>query len=163
MNAPSTDKPKAAAEAKPTGSRARTISIGLAAAVVALGGAYGTGRYQGMLTTDAAKKLAADHDAEKKHATTELDAQRERATRLEARRRLDQALRSVDERNFGLAEGHLATARVLLGRAKGNDALDKLAADIGEAKLPATDDLATTRRKLLGYLETFDGAVPLAQ
>lgn len=161
---PSTNKPSPAnVRTGPAGSRARTISMGLAAVAVALGGAYGTGRYQGMVSTDAAKRRADEHEAEKKRVTGELDAQRERAIRLEARRRLDLALRSVEERNFGLAEGHLATARVLLGRAKGIAALDELAAGIGEAKLPATDDLATTRRKLLGYLDAFDGAVPPAE
>ena len=144
---------KVAAPASEGSGRGRAIGIGVAAVAVALGAAYGTGRYQGMLTTDAAEK----------RATGEFDAQRDRALRLEARRRLDLALRSVEERNFGVAEQHLAKAKVLIGRAKGDAALDKLAAEIGEGKLPATDDLASTRDKLRGYLVAFDTALPPAE
>jgi hypothetical protein len=154
---------KVAAPASEGSGRGRAIGIGVAAVAVALGAAYGTGRYQGMLTTDAAEKRASEREIEKKRATGEFDAQRDRALRLEARRRLDLALRSVEERNFGVAEQHLAKAKVLIGRAKGDAALDKLAADIGEAKLPATDDLASTRDKLRGYLVAFDAALPPAE
>ncbi|MBI3204384.1 MAG: hypothetical protein HYZ29_22805 [Myxococcales bacterium] len=160
MTAPTSDK--TAAPASDGSGRGRAIGIGIAAAALALGGAYGTGRYQGMVTTDAAEKRAADREVEKKRATGEFDAQRDRAIRLEARRRLDLALRSVEERNFGVAEQHLAKAKALLARAKGDAALDKLAADIGEAKLPATDDLSAHRDKLRSHLLAFDAALPLA-
>jgi hypothetical protein len=131
--------------------------------VAALGAAYGTGRYQGKLTTDAAEQRASDKEAEKKRATGEFDAQRDRAIRLEARRRLHLAVLAVEERNFGMAEGHLAKAKALLGRAKGDAALDGLANELGAAKLSATDDLGATRKKLLDWVTAFDTAMPLAE
>ncbi len=162
----SPDEPKPEPPAKPEeaeSSTGRRVLIAVGAAVVALGAAYGTGRYQGKLTTDAAEKQASEREAEKKRATVEFDAQRDRAIRLEARRRLHLALLALEERNFGLAEGHLAKASALLGRAKGDAALERLAGEIGGTKLGATDDLGATRKKLLDWVQAFDAAMPLPE
>lgn len=145
------------------GGRGQRVLIGLGAGVVALGAAYGAGRYQGKLTTDAAEQRAAETESAKKRATSEFDAQRDRAIRLEARRRLHLAALAVDDRNFGVAEGHLAKASALLGRAKGEAALDQIASEIGSAKLPASDDLGATRKRVLDWVAAFDKAMPPAE
>jgi len=143
------------------GSRVKRWAIGFGALVASLAAAYGTGRYQGKLTTDAAEARATQRESEKQRATGEFDAQRDRAIRLEARRRLHLAVLAVDERNFGVAEGHLTKAGALLGRAKGDAALDRLASEITGTKLSATDDLGATRKRLLDWVSAFDTAMPL--
>lgn len=153
-------KPKPETPSQPRG---KSLAIGLGALIVALAASWGTGRYQGKLETEAAEKRAADRDTEKKRATTEFDAQRDRAIRLEARRRLHLASLAVEERNFGVAESHLAKASSLLGRAKGDAALDKLAGELAGAKLSATDDLGVTRAKVLAWVKAFDEAMPLPE
>lgn len=166
MTSPASTKPEPEptkapeAQATPGGKR---LLIGLCAVVVSVGSAYGIGRYQGKLATDAAKSREGERATEKQRATAQFDAQRDRAIRLEARRRLHLGQMAVEERNFGAAEKHLAKAADLLGRAKGEAALDELAVAIAATKLPATDDLGPPRQKVLELVKRFDAALPLAE
>ncbi len=164
MSSTETPKPEGSAgpEARAAGeaSKGNRIVWGVGAVALAIGAAYGTGRYQGVVTTEAADQRAHTKDEERGRATREFDAQRDRAIRLEARRRLHLALLALEDRNFGTAETHVGKAKAFLERAKGDPGLDKLAQDLANTKLVATDDLGASRQKLLDLVKAFDAALP---
>lgn len=135
----------------------------LAVAAVAVGAAYGTGRYQGHQSTQAAEQKRDDIEKQKAVVTGEFDAQRDRAIRLEARRRLHMAQTAVDEKNFGIAHEHLAKAAALLARAKGVPALDALAADLKTTNLAPGAQPNQSRDKVTALIRRFDEAQPPAE
>jgi F0F1-type ATP synthase membrane subunit c/vacuolar-type H+-ATPase subunit K len=144
-------------------SRAKRMMVGAAVGIGALGVAYGAGRLQGKLATDAADRRTEEANQQRQRASGEFDAQRDRALRLEARRRLHLALIAVEDRNFGIAQSHLDKAATLLGRSRGNAKLDSLTGELEKDKLGATDDVGAIRQRLLGYVREFDEALPPAE
>jgi hypothetical protein len=135
-------------------------ALGLILAVMS---AWGIGRVQGKRDADAANLLTEQQATARQRATGEFEAQRDRALRLEARRRLHLAALALDERNFGIAQGHLQKCATLLERAKGLEGLDQLGAEITKTKLVATDDLGEVRQKLVRWTQAFDQAMPPAE
>lgn len=158
--APAADPPVKEKTEAPSGSRAKRALAAVGAAVVALGAAYGTGRYQGHQKTQAAEQKQAETEKQKGVVTGEFDAQRDRAIRLEARRRLSMALSAVDEKNFGIAHEHLNKAAILLQRAKGISALDALAADLKTTNLAPGAQPNQSRDKVTALIRRFDEALP---
>ena len=151
------DKEKTEAPAGSPLKKALTI---FAVAAVALGAAYGTGRYQGHQRTQAAEQKQAEMEKQKAVVTGEFDAQRDRAIRLEARRRLHMAQAAVDEKNFGIAHEHLNKAATLLQRAKGIPALDALAADLKTTNVAPGAQPNQSRDKVTALIRRFDEALP---
>jgi len=140
----------------------RTIAI-VGGVLAGLATLYGVGRFQGHAETQAADQRTQEAEKQKERATSEFDAQRDRAIRLEARRRLHLALIALDDRNYGIAEGHVERAATLLERAKGLPALDALAADLRGVKLAPSGEPSASREKVFVLVKRFDDALPPAE
>lgn len=146
----------------------KQMAIGVSVALVCVGVAYGVGRMQTAGKIEEAEKRV--HAAESASASAasnvrmQLEVEKATVSRLEARRRLHQALIALDERNFGTAQEHLAAARSLLASSKGQDPeLTKLSADIDALKLVATEDVGEQRTKVLAIVKRLDELVPPAK
>lgn len=144
---------------------AKPIAIAASIAVACVAVAYGVGRMQGATKVDdAEKRLHAVESASASAAAgvhMQLEVERAKVARLEARRRLDMAKTALDEHNFGTAQEHLASAKAWLASAKGSDPeLDKLSADIDALKLVATEDVGEQRAKVSALCKRLDELVP---
>jgi ABC-type branched-subunit amino acid transport system ATPase component len=149
--------------------RTKAVGIGIGVAVALVAAAYATGRFQTASRLDAAESAAAS--AASQHAATlgsvrrtletSLEIERARAERLEARRALDRALLALDERNFGTAQSELEAAQGILRGVKGGDpGLLELATEVSATRLVASEEVASQRTKLLGFVRRFDELVP---
>jgi len=78
---------------------------------------------------------------------------------LEARRQVSLALRSVDNRNFGMAEEAVHHAARYLVAARPEGELSQLAGALDAYRLVATEDLGEQRRQLLAWLDRLDALV----
>jgi hypothetical protein len=115
--------------------------------------AYITGRVQGSAGTKAAEERAASlEQAQNKLA--------ERIGLLEARRRLHLAETALDQRNFGIAEKHVAAAAELLGKSKTDGGLAELRTAIAQSKLRAGEDVGAERKKIEGWMSKLDELLP---
>lgn len=98
---------------------------------------------------------------------TQVDVARSDVTRrdatirhLEARRQLHLSLIALDERNFGIAQGHLNAAAILLGNAGGGEAFTNLTRQIRATNLVAAADFAEQRQQILEFARRLDAAIP---
>jgi hypothetical protein len=142
----------------------------LTAAVVALLAlAYGVGRVQGSHEVsrmeDAARVARARTDAsarDLRSRVTALEGEVARATHatavLEGRRQLGLALLSLDDRNFGIAQGQVDAARSALRDVSGAD--DPGLAGVGRSlaglSIVAAGDFADQRARVLAIVRAFD-------
>lgn len=145
------------------GSRYKRLLAGVVGVIVTILASYGIGRFQGAQSTNAAEERTKAEAEARSRATQEFDAQRDRAIRLEARRRLHLASVAVEEKNFGIAREHLTKCATLLERSKGIAALDDLASRIRKQPLAASDDVAAARAELASFTRAFDQALPPAE
>jgi len=79
---------------------------------------------------------------------------------MEARRQVSLALSSVDNRNFGMAQGAVHRAARYLVAARPEGELSQLAGALDAYRLVATEDLGEQRRQLLAWLGRLDVLVP---
>jgi len=158
-----TKKPADAEKPVAKGSRSqKTIAI-VGGVLASLATSYGVGRFQGHSETQSAEQRTQEAQKQKERATGEFDAQRDRAIRLEARRRLHLALMALDDRNYGIAGGHVERAATMLERAKGLPALDALATDLRGTKLAPSGEPSASREKVTVLIRRFDEALPPAE
>jgi hypothetical protein len=129
----------------------------LAGIVAAASGAYGAGRVQGVLDTEAVREKAAQtSDAEKQQRealAAELAAAKERLELLRARRSLDRAARAITEHNYGLAQERVKTAAEMLGEREG---YGELARELGAMNLLVPGESERLTADLRRAIETFD-------
>jgi hypothetical protein len=130
-------------------SKAKRILLGMAAFIVAVGAAYGIGRFQ--LATQLRDAEGRTQEVEQK-----LRTEQQKITSLEARRHLNLSLLAMDERNFGIAQKELEEAARLLGQPTSKPEHSKLAAEIQRHKIIATEDLGAQRQKLLALTRALD-------
>jgi hypothetical protein len=150
-------------------SRKRVWTIGVLAVAATIAVAYGAGRLQASgkmeeLEAHSERAIEAEQSSTAK-LQAEVDAERARSTRLEARRRFHLALMALDERNFGIAQTHLQAAAALLDKSKpepGSD-LEKLRSAVAAYKLIAQEDLAADRQKVVAWVRQLDELMPLAE
>lgn len=147
---------------------AKGVGIGVVVALVGIGAAYGVGRYQGnVLVKDAEARAAAAASGSTSAvalASVSADIERGKVARLEARRRLHLAMIALDEKNFGIANDHVAAARAHLLAAEGSDnELGKLAGELEQMKIVAADDVTEPRNKLLAWIKRIDELMPPAK
>lgn len=140
------------------------IAIGVGVALLAVGAAYGAGRFQGAAQVDEADRRASAASSASANAVAStrvaLDIERGKVSRLEGRRRLHLALLALEERNFGIAQEQLATARKELAGAAGSDnELTKITAELDAFKVVATDDVGAQRTKLLDWCRRLDATL----
>jgi len=143
----------------------KEIAIGVSAAVVAVGLAFGVGRYQGSGRIEDAERragVAASASASAVAASSvSADIERGKVARLEARRRLHLAIIALEDRNFGISQEHVAAAKAFLVSAKGADPeVQKLGADLEAFKVVATEDVGEQRKALLAFCKRLDDAMP---
>lgn len=156
--APGAAAEKSAAPAPPSKFKRFLVRAGVALGFVAA--AYGTGRLQGRSATSEAERATQDARAETASAKHDTEAARALIARLEARRRLDRALREIDRRNFGIAADELRDGAALLEASRPDGELGKLATDWKAYRLIASDDVAKQRGEVLAFADRFDGLVP---
>jgi hypothetical protein len=141
--------------------KAKKLLIGGGIALILLLAAYGGGRLQGASAAREADDRAKAAAEKSEQAAKALAAERAQIERLEARRRLHLSLIALDERNFGIAQKHLAASAKLLERSTPKDGeLAKIAAELSAERLVATEDLAAPRGKVLGWVRRIDQAMP---
>lgn len=146
----------------------KQIAIGVGAAVLAVGVAYGVGRFQGNGKIDEAERRATAAASASVSAVSAssvaVDIERGKVARLEARRRLHLALIALEERNFGIAQEHVGVAKAFLVSAKGVDPeVQKLGAELDAFKVVASEDVGEQRKALLGFCKRVDDAMPPPQ
>lgn len=128
------------------------IAVGVALGVGAI--AYGVGRLQGYLQSGEP-----DEAVEQEQAADEGSAPTctERAAALEARRQLGRVLLDLDDRNFGIAQGHLEKSVRSLGKAKMNsrEALELLD-ELRSTKVAVAGDLEKQRSRFREHLDRLD-------
>lgn len=131
--------------------------------------AYGVGRMQGADAVSAVERSAAATRARLEGRTATLETELARATRraaaLEARRQLGLAMLSVDERNFGIAQGQIAAARGALRGASPFDdpGLSQVEARLAGMNIITAGDLAEQRAAILQAIQLFDQHLPAAR
>ncbi|MGC4067851.1 MAG: hypothetical protein QM784_25005 [Polyangiaceae bacterium] len=86
--------------------------------------------------------------------------ERRKTTLLRARRSLDQALRALDERNFGTAQRLLKLSSEQAAESRAEERLLELGKTVGAYRLQATEDFGAQRQTLSGYIATFDELYP---
>ncbi|HEY6557488.1 MAG TPA: hypothetical protein VI072_09445 [Polyangiaceae bacterium] len=121
----------------------------MAAFIVAVGAAYGIGRFQ--LATQLRDAEGRTQEVEQK-----LRTEQQRITALEARRHLHLSLLALDERNFGIGQKELEEAARLLGQPTNQPEHSKLAAEIQRHRIIASEDLGAQRQKLLAWTRALD-------
>lgn len=143
----------------------KQVALGVSAAIVAVGVAYGVGRFQGNAKVDDAERRANAAASASASAVASssivADVERGKVSRLEARRRLHLAIIALEDRNFGIAQEHVGAARAFLATAKGGDPeVQKLATDLEAFKVVATEDVGDQRKALLAFCKRLDDAMP---
>jgi uncharacterized protein HemX len=160
---PADKRPAAEKSAATSGSKKALIGAGIG--LVAIAVAYGVGRVQGGQATSAADERAKAAASEREKAGQALSDEKGVTQRLEARRRLHLALVALDERNFGIAEQHVAAAGKLIQKsgAPKDGEMAKLGDELASGRLVATEDVGSQRSKLLGWAKRFDATMPPAE
>lgn len=143
----------------------KQIAIGVSAAVVAIGVAWGIGRFQGNAKVEEAERRASAAASASASAvaasSVAAEVERGKVARLEARRRLHLAIIALEDRNFGIAQEHVAAAKAFLLAAKGGDPeVQKLATDLDAFKVVATEDVGDQRKAILAFCKRLDDAMP---
>ena len=146
------------ATAKSWQSKLKRIALQSAAALAALGAAYGIGRFQTAQRIDAADQRATEATELARAAQEELARERGLTEQLEARRELSVALGALEKRNFGIAEEALQRAAQRLEGSTGD--LEAVRKAIAATRLVASEDLEAQRAKLTDLVRRFDAAVP---
>jgi hypothetical protein len=150
--------------ASPRGSKLKRYAlIGVAilasyAAVFALGFFRGRGELSAVEGAKAA--LEGELTNTRTSAKRELEEERRKTTLLRARRSLDQALRALDDRNFGTAQRLLKLFSEQAADSHAEARLLELGKTVGAYQLQATEDFGAQRRTLSGYVATFDELYP---
>lgn len=140
-------------------SRNKRILIGavfvltLAASLFFVGWWYGT-KVEGA-RADRAEAARAELEQEMQRAQAERAALGRRVALLEARVDCARALEALDDRNFGIAEGHLEHAMERLGDTSAAEAR-RLG---GALRLTTAEDLAGQRAQLRGVCGAIDEAL----
>jgi hypothetical protein len=136
-----------------------------AVGVAVVGAAYGVGRGQGAMQLREAREgfeaQAAEHQREAEAAREQAVAARQVRAHLEARRRLHRAVLALDERNFGIAQAHLAAAAAMLEQSGKGAEARTLADELRAVRLLATEDLASQRQPLVKWALRLDEIEPL--
>ncbi len=131
--------------------------------VAALGMAstYLVGRFQTSGKIDLAEQQAHASEELASKRLAETKTEQNNVQQLEARRQMHLMLIALDQRNFGIASQHKDRAAKLLADSAGSsDELAKLARDIQDYRLVATEELGTQRDRVLGWVQRFDQALP---
>jgi hypothetical protein len=128
--------------------------------VLLVGFAYGLGRLQTEGRIRDAQQAVEASSASASAQRALLDKTQKRVAELEARRRMALAQVALDERNFGIAEGHLHAAGVLLAQAASSRELVELGEQLSRARLAASEDLGAERKAIAGWARRFDERVP---
>lgn len=146
----------------------KRIGASVAAAVVLIALPYGIGRVQGAHETSRVRGVARAAEArtdasarDLRSRVTALEGDVARATHaaavLEGRRQLGLALLSLDDRNFGTAQGQVDGARAALGHLGADDAgLAEVARSLGSLSIVAAGDFADQRARVLAIVRAFD-------
>lgn len=95
-------------------------------------------------------------------ARADLAERDRKITQMEARRQLSLALVALDERNFGIAQQHLAQAGALLSAPGTQGDLSALGGQVKEMSVIAAGDIGQQRARLLDFARRFDVLVPPA-
>lgn len=101
-------------------------------------------------------------EGQAKELTVELESLRQRAMRLEARRDLHLAILTLDDQNFGLAQGYLRDAARRLQGSSPPPELAELAKDVGATVIASPSDIETQRARIKLLANRFDELVPPA-
>ena len=143
-------------------SKAKRAVVLAAVVLLLILGAYVTGRLQTAAKIDDAESRADQAKDGQQQQASKAQSAEAVVLRLECRRRLHLALVAMDDRNFGIAQEHLSEAGALLGKAEApaDSEIGKLGAAIRGHQLVATEDVGAQRSKVLGWVRTFDEAVP---
>ncbi len=154
---------------------AKRIGMLAAAAVALLALGYGIGRAQGAHEVSrvegAARTVRARSDESARQLrsrVTALEGDVARATHatavLEGRRQLGLALLSLDDRNFGIAQGQVDAARAALRDLPGadNPGLAEVARSLTGLSVVAAGDFADQRARVLAIVRVFDQHLPSA-
>lgn len=136
----------------------RLIAAGVAGGLLLA--AYVTGRVQTHSAIGTAEHATEKAQTETQQAKSTAADAKQLVDRLEARRRLDLALRQIDHRNFGNAADQLRAAATLLQKSQPTGDLDKLAKDLSAYRLIATEDVNKQREQILALVDRFDALVP---
>lgn len=139
------------------GKRAAILIIG---ALVLVGMAYGSGLRTSTKRLAEAKQVLLRVQTQADAARSDVARRDTTIRQLEARRQLHLALIALDERNFGIAQGHLNAAAILLGNAGGGEGIAALTKEIRGTNLVAAADFAEERRQILDFARRLDAAIP---
>ena len=152
------EKPKETKRA----SRAKRWLLVVASVLLLILAAYVAGRLQTAAKIEDAESRVERAQSGQQQQADETQSAQAVVMRLESRRRLHLALVAMEERNFGIAQQHLSAAGGLLAKAEPStdSELGRLGAAIRKHKLVATEDVGAQRRKVLGWVRTFDELVP---
>jgi hypothetical protein len=137
------------------------LGLGIAvsyAAIFAFG--YVSGR--GELSAVEGSRASLENELKKARSDSakELEEERRKTTLLRARRSLDQALRALDERNFGTAQQMLKLFSEQATESRAEGRLIELGKTVGAYRLLATEDFGAQRQTLSGYVASFDALYP---
>lgn len=137
--------------------------IWLAVMIFAAGASYVAGRVQTSSLIDAAEKEAAT--AEQRAATrgSEVAQLHQLLLRYESRRKLHLVLIALEERNFGIAKEHQATAALLLQESEppAGSELSKLHDAMVKYQLVASEDLSGQRAAIQAWVKRLDEELAL--
>ncbi len=152
------------APAKGAGSKAKSVLIGAAVALVLGALLYFAGLQAGraQLATQAAKFGVERNGLSSKVTTaqSERDAARDRAAMMETRAALYRAAIDLDARNFGTANTHLKEAAAALGRVT-NPATSGLRGEIAATDLNVAVNLGDQRATVLGFAAQLNQMMPV--
>jgi hypothetical protein len=152
---------KAAPAAKPPSpSKAGRVLTYITLVVAGLGGAYAGGRIQGCSEVREAEGRVGEREQETKSAKSDLETERAKVLRLEARRHLHLTLVGMEERNFGIAQEHLKQAGQLLEASTPEGDLKTLASEVTAFKLTASEDQSKERETVFGFVKKLDQLMP---
>lgn len=154
-------KPLATAKEPP--SKAKRILLFVGLGLVALGAAYGAGFLTQHLKLGEAEELAGTKDQETQKAKRDVDQERAKVMRLEARRHLHLALLDMEARNFGMAQEHATQAGALLVASAPEGEMKQLAQEVKAFRLTASEDQSSDRKTILGFAEKLDKLMPPAK
>ena len=149
---------------KSAGSKAKSILIGVATAVVLGAILYFAGLQSGraQLATQAAKFDVERNGLNSKATTaqTARDAALDRAAMMESRASLYRTAIDLDARNFGTANTHLKEAASALGRVKTPDT-SQLRNQIEATDLNVAVNLGGQRAKVLSFADQLNQMMPV--
>jgi hypothetical protein len=137
--------------------RAKGLLIGIGIGLLVTLGAYGFGRFQGLRATNQAEQRVGAAEQKAAGLETALASKQADLLRFEARRKLHLASIALDDRNFGIAQQHVAAAGRLLTK---SGTAGGLAMELSNAKLVVTEDVGVQRGRVLAWARKLDAALP---